>query len=120
MYGVVEVSGHQYRVELGDVIDVERLDASVGDSLDLDQVLFVGGDNAKVGTPTINGAVVKAKVVRQARDRKVIVFKRKPGQYQKKRGHRQHYTGLLVTEISDGAGATVTIDKEHPQAKKHL
>jgi large subunit ribosomal protein L21 len=99
MYGVVEIKGHQYRVQAGDLIDVQKMDAEVGSTVELDNVLFVGGDNPKVGTPVVEGAKVVAEVVRQARSRKVIVLKRKPGKYQTKNGHRQHYTALKIKEI---------------------
>lgn len=99
MYGVVEIKGHQYRVQEGDVIDVQKLDAEVGSTVEFDEVLFIGGDSPKVGAPTVAGAKVTAEVVRQARARKVIVFKRKPGAYRSKNGHRQYYTGLKITSI---------------------
>jgi large subunit ribosomal protein L21 len=99
MYGVVEIKGHQYRVQAGDIIDVQKMDAEVGSTVELDSVLFVGGDSPKVGTPVVDGAKVVAEVVRQARSRKVIVLKRKPGKYQTKNGHRQHYTALKIKEI---------------------
>lgn len=99
MYGVVEISGHQYRVQEGDIIDVQKLEGEVGTKLEFDQVLFVGGDKPQVGTPTVAGAKVTAEVVKQGRSRKIIVFKRKPGKYQKKNGHRQYFTGLKITGI---------------------
>lgn len=99
MYGVVEIKGHQYRVQAGDLIDVQKMDAEVGTTVELENVLFVGGENPKVGTPVVAGAKVVAEVVRQARSRKVIVMKRSPGKYRKKNGHRQHYTALKITEI---------------------
>ena len=99
MYGIVEVKGHQYRVQEGDVLDVQKLEGEVGSTVELDKVLFIGGDSVKVGQPTVSGAKVEAEIVRQARSRKVIVLKRKPGKYVKKNGHRQHYTALKITEI---------------------
>jgi large subunit ribosomal protein L21 len=99
MYGVVEIKGHQYKVQAGDIIDVQKMDANVGDTIELDQVLFIGGDSPKVGTPTVKGAKVTAEVVRQARSRKIIVFKRKPGLSRTKNGHRQHYTALKIKDI---------------------
>lgn len=99
MYSVVEIKGHQYRVQEGDVIDVQRMEGEVGTTVELDQVLFIGGDTPKVGTPTVAGAKVTAEVVRQARSRKVIVFKRKPGLSRSKNGHRQYYTGLKIKSI---------------------
>ncbi len=99
MYSVVEIKGHQYRVKEGDVIDVQKMDAEVGAKVELDKVLFIGGDAPKVGQPLVDGAKVTAEVVRQARSRKVIVFKRKPGLSRTKNGHRQHYTALKITGI---------------------
>lgn len=120
MYSVVEIGGHQYKVKAGDLIDVQKLDQENGATVELDKVLFVGGDNAIVGAPTVKGAKVTAKVVRQDRDRKIIVFKRRPGGYQRKNGHRQHYTALLVTEINDGNGNTSKIDAKSKLAEKYL
>lgn len=120
MYGVVEIGGHQYRVQAGDVLDVQKLTDEAGSTVELDKVLFIGGDKALVGAPTVNGAKVTAKVIRHDRARKVIVFKRKPGAYQKKNGHRQHYTSLLITEVNDGQGNTAKIEADSKNAKKYL
>lgn len=99
MYSVVEIKGHQYRVQEGDIIDVQRMDGEVGDKVTLDQVLFTGGDTPKVGAPLVAGATVTAEIVRQARSRKIIIMKRAPGKYRKKNGHRQYYTGLKITGL---------------------
>ena len=100
MYGIVEIKGHQYRVKAGDIIDVQKMDAEVGATVELDQVLFIGGDTPKVGTPVVQGAKVVAEVVKQGRSRKVIVLKRKPGKYKVKNGHRQHFTALKIKEVN--------------------
>jgi large subunit ribosomal protein L21 len=120
MYSIVEIGGHQYKVKAGDLIDVQKLEQAEGADVEFDRVLFVGGTTSIVGAPTVSGASVKAKIVRQARSRKVIVFKRKPGAYKKKNGHRQPYTGLLITEVSDGKGGSETIDKSSKPAQKFL
>ncbi len=99
MYAIVEIKGHQYKVKAGDIIDVEKIDAEVGSNVDFDQVLFVGGSSPKVGAPTVAGAKVSATIKRQAKSRKVIVFTRKPGNRQKKNGHRQNYTCLEIKDI---------------------
>lgn len=99
MYGVVEIKGHQYKVQEGDIVDVQKMDAEIGSTVKIDRVLFIGGDAPKVGTPVVAGAEVTAEVIRQARSRKVIVMKRSPGKYRKKNGHRQHYTALKITSI---------------------
>jgi large subunit ribosomal protein L21 len=101
MYAVVKTGGKQYRVSPGDTIEVEKLPHEVGASIELDQVLLVvNGSGTKVGRPLIEGAKVKATVTRQARGRKVIIFKyRSSKRYRRKRGHRQDYTHLRVDEI---------------------
>jgi large subunit ribosomal protein L21 len=120
MYGIVKIGGHQYKVKPGDVIDVQKLQDEEGKSIELDEVLFVGGEKPQVGAPTVQGAKIKAQVIRQARSRKMIIFKRKPGLYQKKNGHRQHYTGLLITELEDGQGGVAKIEADNKYAKKYL
>ncbi len=118
MFGIVEIKGHQYRVSAGDVIDVEKMEAEVGSTVDLNKVLFIGGKSPIVGMPVVNGANIKAKVVRQDRDRKVLVFKRSPGSWRRKKGHRQHFTCLVITEIADGKGNTAKIDASSKAATK--
>ncbi len=120
MYGVVEIQGHQYKVQAGDLIDVEKLAKDAGSSVELDQVLFIGGDKPQVGAPTVKGAKVTAKVIMHDRSRKIIVFKRKPGAYKRKNGHRQHFTALLITEVNDGAGNVAKIDAASKNAQKYL
>lgn len=118
MYGVVEIKGHQYRVSAGDVIDVEKMEGEVGSSVDLDKVLFIGGEKALIGTPVVKGAKIKAKVVRQDRDRKLLVFKRSPGSWRRRKGHRQHFTCLVITEVNDGNGNVAKIDTASKTATK--
>lgn len=115
MYTVVEIKGHQYKLAAGDLIDVERIEAEVGTTVIFDKVLLVGGTKTIVGAPVVGGATVKAEVVRQGRTRKIIVLKRKPGGCRVKNGHRQCYTGLRITEISDGQGG---VAKAEAKAKK--
>jgi large subunit ribosomal protein L21 len=104
MYAIVETGGKQYQVEAGQIVDVERLQAEIGDVVELDQVLLVSGDDGddevQVGQPRVEGARVRATVLRQDRGRKVIVFKYKPKErYRRKAGHRQSYTRLRIDEI---------------------
>lgn len=106
MYSIVEIAGHQYKVKAGDLIDTQKIETEEGSEVTFDKVLFVGGDKPVVGLPTVSGATVKAKVVKQGKDRKKIVYRRGVGKWAKKNGHRQRFTGLLITEISDGAGNT--------------
>jgi large subunit ribosomal protein L21 len=120
MYGVVEIAGHQYKVQAGDLIDVEKLTKDAGSMIELDQVLFIGGEKPAIGAPVVAGAKITAKVIMHDRSRKLIVFKRKPGGYKRRNGHRQHFTALLITEINDGAGNVAKIDKASKNAEKYL
>lgn len=106
MFAVVKTGGKQYRVAKDDVIRVEKLDAKAGDTVILDEVLMIAGeDGAKAGTPTLDGAAVAVEVVEQMRDKKVIIYKKKRRQnYRRKKGHRQHLTVVKVVDIAlDGS-----------------
>ncbi|HJK93352.1 MAG TPA: 50S ribosomal protein L21 [Polyangiaceae bacterium LLY-WYZ-15_(1-7)] len=101
MYAVIKTGGKQYRVSEGDVIRVEKLAGGVGDSVEFDEVLMVGGEKVAVGTPTVTGAKVSAEIVAQDRAKKIIVFKKKRRKnYRRKYGHRQPYTELKITGVS--------------------
>ncbi len=101
MYAIIETGGKQYRVEEGQVINIEKLEAQVGDEVIFDKVLAVNtGDDLKVGTPLVKGAKATAKVLRQDKHKKIIVFKYKAKKnYRKKTGHRQSYTQVKVERI---------------------
>lgn len=101
MYAIIATGGKQYKVSEGDVIRVEKLGAEAGSTYTFDQVLFVGGDDVKVGDPTVAGATVEASVVGDGKAKKVIVYKykRKTG-YHKKNGHRQAYTKVKIEKIN--------------------
>ncbi|MDO5702351.1 MAG: 50S ribosomal protein L21 [Lachnospiraceae bacterium] len=100
MYAVIATGGKQYRVSEGDIIRVEKLGAEAGEKVVFDRVLAVGGETFKVGDE-ISGATVEAEVIRNARDRKVIVYKYKPKTgYHKKNGHRQCYTAVRISKIN--------------------
>ena len=104
MFAVIRTGGKQYRVAAADVIKVDKIDAEPGAILELGDVLMVGGDQASVGAPTVAGASVACEVVAQSRGPKVIAFKKRRRQNsRRKRGHRQDYTTLRITEIlTDG------------------
>lgn len=101
MYAIVETGGKQYKVRVGQIVDVERLDATPGDQVTFDRVLMVSDDgNTKIGTPILESARVLGRVVDQVRGSKVIVFKYRPKQrYRVKRGHRQNYTRVKIESI---------------------
>ncbi|SEA60770.1 LSU ribosomal protein L21P [Desulfuromusa kysingii] len=100
MYAVIKTGGKQYKVSEGDLLKVEMLDGAVGDTIELDQVLMVGGAEVKLGTPLVPGAKVKAQIVAQEKDKKVLIFKSKRrGGSRRKFGHRQPITRLKVAAI---------------------
>ena len=102
MYAIVETGGKQYRVKPGDTIAVERVAGEPGEVLDLGRVLLVAGDGdaARVGSPGVAGAVVRAEVVEHARGEKIVVFRYKSKvRYRRKTGHRQALTRLRITDI---------------------
>ena len=101
MYAVIETGGKQYKVEHGDVVFVEKLNVEAGETVTFDKVLIVGGDDVKVGAPYVAGATVTANVVKNGKDKKIIVYKYKPKKgYHKKQGHRQPYTKVEITAIN--------------------
>ncbi len=102
MYAVVKTGGKQYRIAAGEKLKIEQIPADIGQEITLDQVLSVGeGDQLKVGTPLVVGAVVKATVLAQGRHDKVKIFKmRRRKHYQKRQGHRQNYTEIRIDAIS--------------------
>ncbi|MCL6445358.1 MAG: 50S ribosomal protein L21 [Alicyclobacillus sp.] len=101
MYAIVETGGKQYRVAEGDTIVVEKLAAEVGAEVTLDKVFLVSDENGtRVGTPTLPGASVTAKVVEHGKAKKIVVFKYKAKKnYHKKQGHRQQFTKLTIESI---------------------
>ncbi len=101
MYAIVEIAGQQFKVEKDKKLFVHRLEAEQGDSLDFEKVLLVDNDGkVAVGTPTVKGAKVTAKVLEHVKGDKVIVFKKKRRKgYKKKNGHRQLFTQIQVENI---------------------
>jgi large subunit ribosomal protein L21 len=120
MYSIVEIAGHQYKVSPGDLIDVELLDAKEDSTMEFDNVLFVRTETPIVGMPMVAGAKVMAKVLRHDKGEKLFFMKKRPGLYKKRYGHRQNYTALLITEITDGQGNSKKMETaaKAPKAKK--
>ena len=102
MYAVIATGGKQYRVSEGDEIFIEKLAGEAGDTVKFDQVLAVADDNGlKAGTPTVDGAAVEAEIVKQGKQKKIIVFKMKAKKgYRRKKGHRQPYTRVKINKIT--------------------
>ena len=101
MYAIIETGGKQIKVAAGDVVYVEKLNAEAGETVTFDKVLFVGGENVKVGSPTVEGVTVTGKVEKQGKQKTIIVFKYKAKKnYRKKQGHRQPYTKVVIEAIN--------------------
>jgi large subunit ribosomal protein L21 len=123
MYAIVEIAGHQFKVEKDQKVYVNRLSAEEGDSVEFDNVLLVGdGDNITLGAPAIDGALIGAKVVKHLKGDKVIVFKKKRRKgYRVKNGHRQYLSEIVIESITaSGAKKKAISDKAEakPKAKK--
>ncbi|QBQ53714.1 50S ribosomal protein L21 [Nitrosococcus wardiae] len=104
MYAVIKTGGKQYRVQEGDTLRVEKIDADEGANITLDQVLLVAdGDNIQIGTPYIEGGKVSATVKNQGRGEKIKIIKlRRRKHHRKQMGHRQYFTELQIDNISAG------------------
>ena len=102
MYAVIETGGKQYQVKVGDIINVEKLGVDEGEKVTFDKVIAVSGDDGfKCGAPYVDGAKVEATVLKNARLKKVIVYKYKPKKgYHKKQGHRQYFTKVKIEKIN--------------------
>ena len=100
MYAIVKTGGKQYKAEIGRFIDVEKLDAQVGEEVSFDALLVVDGDKARIGAPVVEGVKVVGKVIAHDKAKKLVVFKfhNKTG-YRKKQGHRQPYTRVEIVSI---------------------
>jgi len=109
MFAVIKTGGKQYRVAAEDKLKVEKVAGEPGEIIQFGDVLVVGGDSVTLGSPTVSGASVAAEVLAQARGPKVIAFKkRRRKNSRRRRGHRQEFTLIRITEIlTDGAKPTV-------------
>jgi len=108
MFAVIKTGGKQYRVAADDVIEIGKIPGNPGEIIQLGDVLVVGGDSTTLGLPTVAGASVAAEVLEQGRGPKIIAFKkRRRKNSRRRRGHRQEFTLLRITEIlTDGAKPT--------------
>lgn len=101
VFAVIKTGGKQYVVRPGDKIKVEKIEGSLGETVEISQVLLINKDGEiKLGTPFVKGAKVIASIIEQGRSPKIIVFKKKPKKgYKRKKGHRQPFTTLEIKEI---------------------
>ena len=120
MFAVIKTGGKQYRVAADDKLKVEKIDGEPGQIIQFGEVLVVGGDAVTLGTPTVAGASVAAAVIEQSRHPKVIAFKkRRRKNSRRKRGHRQEYTLVQITEIlTEGAKPSKAAPPKHERKPK--
>ena len=104
MYAVIRSGGKQHRVEPGEVLRLEKLDASEGETVNFDKVMMIGeGENIQIGTPFVDGGAVTAEVVSHGRGDKITIIKmRRRKHYRRQAGHRQYFTEVKIKEISGG------------------
>ncbi|MCA9546364.1 MAG: 50S ribosomal protein L21 [Myxococcales bacterium] len=102
MYAIIKTGGKQYRVTEGQTLRVEKIEGEAGAAITLDKVLLIGGEGeTRIGRPFLDGASVVAEISRQAKAKKVIIYKKKRRKgYHLKQGHRQRYTELSIKSIS--------------------
>lgn len=111
MYAIIKTGGKQYKVQAGDVLQVEKLDHDLGSEFNISEILMIGGDKAHVGTPLVKNAKVTAVVTKQAKTKKVIVFKKKRRQGYRKFGtHKQNFTELFIKSITSPDGQVSKTD----------
>lgn len=111
MYAIIKTGGKQYKVHAGDVLQVDKLANDLGSEFKIEEVLLVGGDKTHVGSPTVKNASVTAVVTKQARTRKIIVFKkRRRKSYRKFGTHKQDFTELFIKLITSPDGQTSKSD----------
>jgi len=101
-YAIIETGGKQYKVSEGEKVKIEKVpEGVVGQSIEFTRVLLVGGESPVIGTPVVETAKVAGEIVAQAKDKKVMVFKKKRRKgYSKHFGHRQEFTEVLIKQIS--------------------
>jgi len=119
MFAVFKTGGKQYRVAAEDVLKIDKVKGEPGEIVEFGEVLVVGGDSLTLGAPTVAGATVAAEVLEQARGPKVIAFKkRRRKNSRRKRGHRQEFTLLRITEIlTEGRKASKTAPPKPQRAQ---
>ena len=124
-FAIIETGGKQYKVSASKILEIEKLDAKVGETIKFQNVLLLNDDKTtEVGNPSIDGAMVEAKLLDNVKDRTVLIFhKRRRKHSRKKNGHRQRHSKIQITKIMSKGGkvideAKVTVDKK--EVKKEI
>jgi len=118
MFAVIKTGGKQYRVAEDQTLKIEKIEGEPGQIVQLADVLMLGGDNPVIGAPAVEGATIAVEIVAQARSPKVIAFKkRRRKNSRRRRGHRQAYTLVRVSEILTGGASPTKGPKPKPERK---
>jgi large subunit ribosomal protein L21 len=124
-FAIIETGGKQYKVSTSKILEIEKLDAKVGETIKFQNVLLLNDNKTtEVGSPSIDGAMVEAKLLENVKDRTVLIFhKRRRKHSRKKNGHRQRHSKIQITKIMSKAGkvideAKVTVAKK--EVKKEI
>jgi large subunit ribosomal protein L21 len=123
MYAVIQTGGKQYRVQAGDIVQIEKLEGDVGTAIKFEEVLFSSNANAEspkitMGKPLLAGASVTGEIVGQGRGEKTTIIKMKRRkQYRRTQGHRQFQTQLIITAVDNGAGDKATLSNQDKEAR---
>ncbi len=122
MFAVIKTGVKQYKVSAGDILKIEKLTSDAGKQVDFQEVFMIGDDkSSKVGTPNLDKVLVKATVLEQKRDDKIIIFKKKRRQgYDRKNGHRQHQTVVHIDEIIEGGKSLAKAVRKTKAAPKKV
>jgi large subunit ribosomal protein L21 len=125
MFAVLKTGGKQYKVQAGDVLRVEKLAATAGETIQFNEILMVGGDTLTLGAPLVAGAAVQAEVIDQIKGKKLIhyVKRRRKHSSQRTKGHRQHLTLLRVTGVlasgAEDTGVSAATGTAHARRAAH-
>ena len=108
-FAIIETGGKQYKVTASKILEVEKLDAEVGKTIQFKKILLINDDkNTEVGSPNIKGAIVEAKLIDNVKDRTVLIFhKRRRKHSRKKNGHRQRHSKIQITKIMSKGGKVI-------------
>ena len=112
-FAIIETGGKQYKVTASKILEIEKLNAKVGETIKFDNVLLLNDDkNTEVGNPTVNGATVEAKLLDNVKDRTILIFhKRRRKHSRKKNGHRQRHSKIQITKIMSKGGKIIDESK---------
>ena len=119
MYAIFATGGNQYKVTVNDLIDVQKLDVPVGETMEFSEVLLVATDDgdAQIGSPYVGDTAVLGQIIEHGKDKKIIVFKSKRRKgYKRKLGHRQQYTRLRITDVIHAGASLAEEEVEEVEA----